>query len=418
VPNTVAAGVKIIESAEQPDPYTFVIYWSGPYVDADQAPWLFPMPRHLLEEAYHRDKASFPSHPWMTTEFVGLGPYRLVHWEHGTSMEFTRFDAYFQGRPPFDSVVMRFMGDENAMVAALLAGQVDFIPPQVNISLDAALEVRRRWEGTGNRVTGVLSGRFITVEVQHRRELARPINGLATREVRQAFYRAIDRDQLAAAITDGLGPPADSWFFPGHPLRPQVEAWIPQFPYDVAAAGRQLEQAGWTRSPTGALVSQQTGEPFLVQLAAERVAQRYGSIVADDWRAIGAQVDEWPITTDRLTDLEGLAKLPGVWMGTQNFANMYTDRFHSANTAGPSNRWAGRNRSGYYNPTVDAILDRLVATVAPAERLPLQRELLQEQGADLVVMPLYWEYNPYFLVKGLTGVVDGTAWNFVQWDRQ
>jgi peptide/nickel transport system substrate-binding protein len=418
VPNTVAAGVKIIEAAELPDPYTFVIHWAGPYVDADQALWLFPMPRHLLEDAYRRDKASFPSHPWMTTEFVGLGAYRLARWERGSHMEFVRFDDYFRGRPPFDSVVMRFMGDENGMVAGVLAGQIDFIPPTVNINLDAALEVRRRWEGTGNRVAGSLSGRFITVEVQHRVELARPANGLVNRDVRQAFYRAIDRDQLAEAITAGLGPPADSWFFPGHELRPEVEAWIPRFPYDVAAAERQLEQVGWTRGADGILVSQQTGEPILVLLAYDRVGQRTAGIVADYWRAAGARVDEVLITAERLNDLEALSKLPGTWMGTQNFANMYTDRFHSANTAGPSNRWAGRNRSGYNNPKVDAILDRLVATATPAERLPLQRNLLQEQGSDLVVMPLHWEYNPYFVVKGLRGVVDGNAWNFFDWDKE
>src|SRR5207248_11211846 len=40
VPNTVAAGVRILQRAEQPDPYTFVIHWEGPYVDADQAPFL------------------------------------------------------------------------------------------------------------------------------------------------------------------------------------------------------------------------------------------------------------------------------------------------------------------------------------------------------------------------------------------
>ena len=125
VPNTVGAGLRILQAAEQPDPYTFVIHWAGPYVNADQAPWLFPMPKHLLEDAYRRDRASFPSHPWMTTEFVGLGAYRLARWERGSYIEFARFDDYFKGRPPFDTVVMRFMGDENGMIAAVLAGQVD-----------------------------------------------------------------------------------------------------------------------------------------------------------------------------------------------------------------------------------------------------------------------------------------------------
>ncbi|MBM2843583.1 MAG: hypothetical protein HW404_1420, partial [Anaerolineales bacterium] len=222
VPNSSGAALRIMESAEAPDPYTFVINWAGPYVDADQAPWLFPMPRHLLDDSYKRDKPNFPNHPWMTTDFVGLGPYRFTRWEPGSHLEFERFADYFKGRPAFDTVIVRFILDENTMIASMLAGQVDFLPPNVNIDLDAALAVKQRWEGTGNRVTGDLSGRYVTVEVQHRLELARPANGLSNREVRQAFYRAIDRDQIADVITGGLAPPADSWFFPNHPLRSQV----------------------------------------------------------------------------------------------------------------------------------------------------------------------------------------------------
>jgi peptide/nickel transport system substrate-binding protein len=279
VPNIVGE-TRIMQRAVQPDPYSLEIHWSGPYVRANEAPWLFPMPRHILEDTYRRDKASLPDHPWLTSEFVGVGPYRLARWERGSHMEFTRFDEYFRGRPPLDRVVMRFIPDPNTLVAALLAGDIDVIP-LIPLELDTAREISRRWEGTGNRALGALSGRFITVETQHRAEFARPVDGLSNRTVRQAFYQAIDRGQLTEAITGGLAPAADSWFFPSHELRPEVEAFIPRFPYDVAAAQRLLEQVGWTRGRDGGLVHRQTGETLSLVLGAERAAQRTGSIVAD-----------------------------------------------------------------------------------------------------------------------------------------
>lgn len=116
--------------------------------------------------------------------------------------------------------------------------------------------------------------------------------------------------------------------------------------------------------------------------------------------------------------LEALSTSPGAWMGTQLFYNMYTDRFHSRATAAPSNRWTGRNRSGYNSPRLDAILDQLVATVAPAERIPLHRELLQEQMGNLVVMPLHWDFNPYFITRGVRGVGNASAWNLFEWDKE
>lgn len=416
VPNSVAAAVRIMQSASAPDPYTFVINWGAPYVDADQAPWLTIMPRHLLEAEYRSDKAGFPAHPWMSSEFIGLGPYRLSKWEKGSHMELTRFDQYFRGRPPLDTVVVRFIPDENVRVAGILAGSLDLIPPLVS-DIDAGLEVRRRWEGTGNRVGGTLTGRFLTVETQHRTEIARPVDGLADVRVRRAFYQAIDRQQLADAMTQGLAPPADSWFFPGHELRPQLDASIPRLPYDPAAALQQLGQVGWARGSDGILVHQQTGEPFNVQIKADREEQRVASIVANHWRAIGARVEEFAIGAGR-SDLEELSTSPGAWMGTQLFSNMYTNRFHSAAIAGPGNRWTGRNRSGYNNPRLDAILDQLVRTIAPSERLPLHRELLQEQMGNLVVMPLFWEYQLFFVAKGVKGIGHGDVLNVFEWDKE
>jgi len=417
VPNTVGAALRIMESATAPDPLTFVIRWSRVYVEADQAPWLTVMPRHLLEEGYARDKAGFSSHPWMTTDFVGLGPYRLSRWERGSHMEFTRFDGYYKGRPALDSVVVRFMPDENVMLAAILGGQLDVIPA-TTFDIDAALEVRQRWEGTGNRVGGNLTGRLITLEPQHRAEFARPTQGLATLPVRRALYQAINRDELAEVITRGFTSAADSWFFPGHELRAQLEPSIPRFPYDRAAAQQQLSQAGWTRGPQGTLVHMQTGEQLALQVATPRTYEREASIIADQWRATGAVVDEQVLSSERLADLEGLAKIPGARFATQSPANLYTDRFHSGSIAGPENRWTGRNWSGYVNPRLDSALDQLVTTISPAARLPLHRELLQEQLSTLVIMPLYWEYNPFFVLKGVTGITNGGAWNIFQWNRE
>lgn len=414
IPNVIGAPQRLMRSAAAPDPYTFAIHWSAPYIDADQAPGLTIMPRHLLEDAYQTDKANFVNHPWMTTDFVGLGPYRLAKWESGVHMEFTRFDAYWKGWPAFDTVIVRFVADDNAMLANILGGHLDVIPP-IGLDLDAVLQVRQLWEGTGNRVGGALSGGFKIVEMQHRSEFSRPTNGLAIRPVRQAFYHAIDRKQLAEVMTQGLGPPADSWFFPSHDLRPQLESSIPQFPYDLARAQQLLAQAGWVRGPEGAL--SRDGERFQVQLAGTRDDEKIVGIVADYWRSLGAQVEEFPIGTDRARDLEGLAWLPGGWVTTPRYYQMYTDRFHSKSAPTAATRWTGRNRGGYSNPTVDGLLDRLVTTIPPAERLPLHRELLREQVGDLTVMPLYWEYDAYLVVRGVSGV-RGSGWNIFEWNKE
>jgi peptide/nickel transport system substrate-binding protein len=421
IPTAIGAVVRVMQAAAAPDPYTFVIHWSRPFVDADQALGVAqPLARHLIEETYRNDKANFTNHPWFTREFVGLGPYRLVRWESGVLLEFSRYDGYFRGRPPLDGVVVRFIPDDNTLVANILAGEIDVYPP-AGLDPELAADAAARWEGGGNRFGGHLSGGLFFLDLQQRPEYARPVHGLATAPVRRAFYHAINRPELTEIVTHGLGPVADSWIPPRHPLHAQVESAIPQYPHDPARAQQILAQAGWVRGGDGVLAHQESGDRFEVQLASRRAAQeqKIARIVADSWRRVGARVEESFRGPERLEqELEALAVMPGAIVQTGRHDRLYTDRYHSRSIASPANQWSGRNRGGYANARVDALLDQLAATIPPDERLHLHQALLQEQLGDVAVMLLYWEFDPYFVSKSARGPVMGEAWNFWAWDKE
>ena len=53
---------------------------------------LTPLPRHLLESLYVNDKANFINSTRFSTDWVGLGPYKLTRWEPGSHLELDRFD--------------------------------------------------------------------------------------------------------------------------------------------------------------------------------------------------------------------------------------------------------------------------------------------------------------------------------------
>jgi peptide/nickel transport system substrate-binding protein len=421
IPTAIGAVLRLMQSAAAPDPHTFVINWSRPFIDADQALGVSqPLARHLLEETFRSDKANFTNHPWFTREFIGLGPYRLVRWESGVLLEFSRFDGYFRGRPPLDGVVVRFIPDDNTLIANILAGEIDVFPP-AGLDPELAGDAGARWQSGGNRFGGHLSGGLFFLDLQQRPEYARPVNGLAMAPVRRAFYHAINRPELTEIVTHGLGPVADSWIPPRHPLHAQIESAIPRYPYDTGRAQQILAQAGWVRGGDDVLVHQQSGERFEVQLASRRAAQeqKIARIVADYWRRAGARVEEAFRGPERLEDeLENLAKLPGAIVQTGRHDRLYTDRYHTRNIASPANQWSGRNRGGYSNPRVDTLLDQLAATIPAEERLPLHQALLQEKLGDLGVMLLYWEYDPYFVSKTAKGPIMGEAWNFWEWDKE
>src|SRR4051812_13774906 len=140
------AAERLVTSVEAPDPLTLVMHYSGPHVDAPRTTVGDVVPKHLLEELYARDKQAMANSTLHSTAFVGLGAYKMVRWDQGSFVEAARFDDYYLGRPPLDSIVVRFVTDPNTQVANVLAGAVDVVltgASGTGLSVDQAIEVKR-----------------------------------------------------------------------------------------------------------------------------------------------------------------------------------------------------------------------------------------------------------------------------------
>jgi peptide/nickel transport system substrate-binding protein len=410
--------LDLVQSATAPDPQTFVIHWSAPYVDANQALDLEPMPKHLLEDVYLNQKESFQNSSQLTTQFIGQGPYRLAEWQSGSHMVFTRFDDYYQGRPPLDRVIVRTLGDPNTMVSNILAGTVDILLPRT-VELDAAVEVKRRWEGTGNVVRFDLDDSLQHIEIQFRPEVARPREGLTNLTVRKALYHGIDRQTFVEVITSGIAPIADSWVAPSSALRPALESKIPQYPYDPTRAQQMLTSAGWVKGADGVLVHNSTGERFETELYNSAAPQQV-SVVASQWKQLGVLTTETTVPASRSGDREFGAAFLGGFLTSVPTPQLYSGkRLHSTVIRSAATRWVGENRSGYANPRVDVLLDRAVATVDPKARMPVLADLVEAEFADVAIMPLFWAVSPVLQVKGVKSHVTAavTTWNFYDFDK-
>ena len=421
LPRAVSMEAQAQASMTAPDDSTLVITWSQPWVDAGTVgPEV--LPRHLLADLYQQDKqGAFINTPYWTHEHVSDGPYRVSRYELGGDMDLERFDQYFEGRPPFDRVYVKVIGDPSALITSILAGAVDTVVPP-GIDIDAALEVKRRWEGTGNEVRADVVDRPIHLEIQFRPEVARPQFGLVEQPVRQGLYQAINRQAIAELMTYGFGPLADSWYPPHEPRRSELA--IPQFAFDPSVAPRLLASAGWTsRGPDGVLIHERTGERFSTELWANEAGgwDKLSYAVSEDWKHLGVETRVHNIPSARTGDREYEASHVGAFVTNVNVSQYWTNRLHSARIPSAATRWTGNNRGGYVNPEVDALYDRLVATIPPNERTTLERELVRLVMGGLVIMPFYWETNP---VLKLAGVKDHkmrsgfNTWHFFNWDKE
>lgn len=424
LPLRLDAALQSIDTVTAVDQHTVLVRWKRPYPGADGLVrgTLEPLPRWILEDALRRgDADAFLNHPYLTTEWVGLGPFKLVSWSQGSHIEFARFDAYFRGPPKLDGLILRFISDPNTMIANILSEEVDVVLP-LGVGVEGAKTVEERWVGTKNQVLVAQNGRVRFGSVQFRLD-SQQQPALFDPSVRRAMYQAIDRQALVDAVILGYGATADSFIPPDEPMRKDVEPAIPQYRYDLPAAARALADLGWTKGSDGVLRSRE-GRPFefVMQQTASGRSEVEQNVAVDGWKQLGMRIEQRILATSLQADEETRARFPGVEISAVPYTSFLEGRIHSKFSPTPQTRWRGSNRGSYSNAKIDEVLDRLLVTIPRAERLQLVRDLLRESMTDLALFPLYWDPDPILALARVKNIPMPTArtqvhtWNVWAWD--
>lgn len=412
-----------LERVTATDARTLVFHFKRLYALAIDIVEIRPMPRHVLGATLAAgDIDAFNNSPLWRDEFIGAGPYRVVEWEPGSRIEFARFDDFFLGRPPLDSVVMTFFPSLNTLMANILAGEIDLHLPS-GLEAVQAVELKRRWEGTGNQVLAGSGGRLRVLAFQFRPETL-GLAALGDRAVRQALFRGLDREGIAETNTLGLGPISDSWAPPDDPGRqmPEFRDSIIQYPYDPARAERELQALGWRRGADGVLVNP-AGVRFAweVRDSPSAGAENTLSVLGDGYKRMGVSVVQTIMTPQRAADREYRSLYPGAEITSNRYTEYDKQRLHSTDIAAPANRYAGGNKGGYSHPEMDQILDRLALTIPVDDRNRMRAEVLKLGTTDLPVLPIYWSIaviTASARVKNLhaPSPLALESWNLPEWD--
>src|SRR5439155_9591037 len=99
--------MNVMGDAVALDTHTVAMHWNTTYPGADAISgrdWS-PLPSHLLRSAFESEPAQVVlARPYWTTQFVGVGPYKLAEWQPGAFITGTAFDGYAFGRPRIDRI--------------------------------------------------------------------------------------------------------------------------------------------------------------------------------------------------------------------------------------------------------------------------------------------------------------------------
>jgi peptide/nickel transport system substrate-binding protein len=417
------AALSLIERLDAPDPHTLVARWAKPFIEADtlfSRELALPLPSHLLGRAAAADKASFNALPYWSDEFVGTGPFKLRSLSRGAYLLLAANEAYALGRPRIDELEVKFLPDPNALIANVLAGEVDVFLGR-GMNFERAMVVRDQWRD--GRLETRLSG-LIVIYAQFLQPNPAVVTDL---QFRRGLLHAVDRQQLVDALLPGQGLVSHVFLGPYEPAYKDVESRLVRYDYDPGRAAQLLEGLGYTRGPDGAL-RDAGGQRLVVEMRSEPLETEQKSLfaVTDFWSKLGIGVEPLVIPQQRTNDLEYRYTFPGLYLrGHASSVRTLVTNYHGSQSPLTSNRWSGSNRGRYVNAELDGLLDQYLSTIPMAARMAVLGKALTHLTEQLPVLTLF--YNTEFTLMGnrtrnvvATKVSSGAAktWNSHQWDTQ
>lgn len=331
-----------------------------------------PLPKHVFEQYTRLTDAVDVN----TRNPVGSGAFRMGSVQPGSQIEVVAFDDFFFGRPQVDSITFKIVRDQNAAVAQIRAGELDWVAIEA-VHRDAVQADPRMTVFSANGTRYVMAAiNMSDFEPWH--------TMFEDVRVRQALMYAVDRVEIAERIGQDLRPVMDG-------LMPTTLAWIPApdiepYRYDPERANALLDEAGWVDT-NGNGIRDKDGTELSFYVLVDRgnaVREQITLVLQDAWQSLGMEVEY--IATERT----------GRWL-EETRAGTFPIRVSTFPI--PNADWAYRlfhseglnNSQKYVNPELDTILEAMLATADVEEQGLLLKQAQEVLHADPYVMPFFLE---------------------------
>jgi peptide/nickel transport system substrate-binding protein len=383
-----------LRDVETPDKYTAVFRLDSPslvILNALNAAESQIIPKHIYEGS------PIPTNP-ANLKPIGTGPFRFKEWKKGQYIELERNPDYWEsGKPYLDRVIFKAIPDTASRAAGLETGEVLYAPYDA-VPLGDVARLRQdpslKFETRGYDY----HSQFYVLEFNLRNPL------LANDMVRKALARAIDRKALVETVWYGLGKPSTG------PIPSRVTTFytpdVPRYDFDVAAAEKQLDEAGYPRNANGTR--------FALSIDFTAVGDVTGNsaeFIRQNLKRIGVEVKL--NNSDDPTYLKKVYKDYNFDLNLLQISplidpQMGLFRLYWTKAQAPGVPYV--NASGYSSPVTDRIIEAIRIEGDPEKRVALFHDLQRQAMTDLPLVPLFEMQHFTFYgskVHGINTTPDG-----------
>lgn len=298
-----AGYVTYFDSVEAPDDKTVVIKLSEaiPNMKA-QLYYMYILPRHIWEKYPGTQATEFTN-----SEMIGSGPFKLVEFIDNQTVRLAANKQHFLYQPKMDEVVFQNYDTPEALVDAIIKGEVDMItrlPLEKAASLGELSEVQM----VAGRPYAPLVSDILINQID-------PANcptaegGLCTGHpalrdltVRKALSLATDKQRIINEVTYGLSEPGVTLIPTGLGQFYNIE--LEDYPFDTTEADRLLDEAGYKDVNGDGLREIPDGtQPLKFRLdwnETDTANEQEAALLKEMWGQIGVGVEFRPLAQDVL----------------------------------------------------------------------------------------------------------------------
>jgi peptide/nickel transport system substrate-binding protein len=238
-----------VKECTAPDPQTLVITYDTPVGNVlPQLQQFFILPKHVWEQHLGNNGKDLKKvKPEDSLPLVAGGAFTITkHEKKGTTI-YEKNPGFYGQEPYVDAVGLQIFTNEDAMIAAFQAGDLDAVD---ELPANAVESVEANENLVVKREPGFQVNNFIfnsNPEKPKNRELLDP-------KVREAIAYAIDKQAIADTAYAGLAKPWGS--IVAAPAGDWVNPNLEPEPFDVDLANQLLDEAGYARGSDGIRVDQ------------------------------------------------------------------------------------------------------------------------------------------------------------------
>ena len=317
----------------------------------------------------------------------GTGPYQLASRDPEVRTVLRHFEGHWAETPPVTEIVYTPIKEAATRVAALLSGEIDFVQ-------DVPVQDIQRLEQTDSvTVTTGPENRTIYFAYDMGSEKLRSSdaadNPFQKPQVREALWRALDRDAIQQVVMRGQSDPS------GVAVPPFVNGWTPELDaYDAPDYDRAKELLAEAGYPNG--FSVELNCPNDRYLNDEAICQAYVGMLG----RIGIRANlvaqsrnlHFPLVQNGESDFYLFG-----W-GVPPFDSQYVFDFLIHSREGDLGGW---NASNYSNPEIDAKIESLSSDVDEAHRNATIGEIWNKVQEDRVLLSVHNQVLAYATRKGI-----------------